>query len=179
VHDRAAMAGQEAGNAHSAGMLPQEGTPYALTMEPMVSPLGIPCTTPPWGQMTAIDLAARTVAWQRPLGTSEDIAPMGIAVPGIFNLGGPVTTGGGVTLIAATLDDYLRAFDTRTGQELWRGRLPAGGQATPMTFVSPRSGRQFVVIAAGGHGFLGSTPGDYLMAFALPDGPARDVPTAR
>ncbi|MAF28498.1 MAG: quinoprotein glucose dehydrogenase [Croceicoccus sp.] len=179
LHDRAAMAGQEAGNAHTAGMLPQEGTPYALTMEPMVSPLGIPCTTPPWGQLTAIDLADRTVAWQRPLGTSEDIAPMGIAVPGIFNLGGPVTTGGGVTLIAATLDDYLRAFDTRTGQELWRGRLPAGGQATPMTFVSPRSGRQFVVIAAGGHGFLGSTPGDYLMAFALPDGAAQDAPTSR
>ena len=72
--------------------------------------------------------------------------------------------------IAATLDDYLRAFDVRSGKELWKGRLPAGGQATPMTYTSPKSGKQYVVIAAGGHGFLGTTPGDYLVAFALDKG---------
>lgn len=173
LHGRAAMAGQAAGNAHTAGMLPQEGTDYALTMEPMLSVLGIPCTTPPWGQLTAIDLDTRQTAWQVPLGSSEDVAPLGIAVPGIFSIGGPITTAGGVTFIAGTLDDYLRAFDTATGQELWRGRLPAGGQATPMAYVSPTSGRQFVVVAAGGHGFLGSTPGDYVVAYALGEGDAR------
>ncbi len=170
LHRRADMGGQETGNSHTAGMLPQLGTDYALTMEPMVSVLGVPCTTPPWGHLTAIDLGARETAWQIPLGTSEDVAPLGIAVPGIFSIGGPITTAGGVTFIAATLDDYLRAFDTATGRELWRGRLPAGGQATPMAYVSPTSGRQFVVVAAGGHGFLGSTPGDYLVAYALADG---------
>lgn len=170
LHRRADMAGGEAGNAHTSGMLPQLGTDYALTMEPMMSVLGIPCTTPPWGHLTAIDIGTREVAWQVPLGTSKDIAPLGIAVPGIFSIGGPITTAGGVTFIAATLDDYLRAFDTATGRELWRGRLPAGGQATPMAYVSPASGRQFVVVAAGGHGFLGSTPGDYVVAYALGEG---------
>ncbi|ARU17923.1 PQQ-binding-like beta-propeller repeat protein [Croceicoccus marinus] len=175
LHKRDEMAGQEAGNAHTSGMLPQLGTDYALTMEPMVSVLGIPCTTPPWGHLTAIDIGRREVAWQVPLGTSEDIAPLGIAVPGIFSIGGPITTAGGVTFIAATLDDYLRAFDTGTGRELWRGRLPAGGQATPMAYVSPASGRQFVVVAAGGHGFLGSTPGDYVVAYALARGEGEEA----
>lgn len=156
-------------NAHVAGYLPQDGTPYGVTLLPMLSPLGLPCHAPPWGHLTAIDLQNRSVAWQRPLGTSRDIAPLGISVPGIFNIGGSVTTATGVTFIGATLDDYLRAFDTQSGRELWRQRLPAGGQATPMTYVSPRTGKQYVVIAAGGHGFLGSTPGDYLVAFALPE----------
>ena len=155
-------------NAHGAGQLAQEGTPYTLSMTPMVSPLGIPCPAPPWGHLTAIDLNKRETAWQRPLGTSADIAPFGIAVPGVFSIGGSTSTAGGVTFIGATLDDYLRAFDTKTGHELWRGRLPAGGQATPMTYVSGKTGKQYVVIAAGGHGFLGSTLGDYVVAFALP-----------
>lgn len=159
-----------AGNSHTAGYLPQTGTPYGVSLLPMLSPLGIPCEAPPWGHLTAIDLKARKVLWQRPLGTTRDSAPLGIPVPGVFNIGGSVTTQSGLTFIAATLDDYLRAFDVGSGKELWRGRLPAGGQATPMTYTSSKTGRQYVVIAAGGHGFLGSTPGDYVVAFALDEG---------
>jgi quinoprotein glucose dehydrogenase len=167
-------AGAAAANSHMAGMLAQEGTPYALTTFPMLSMLGIPCHGPPWGHLTAIDLKTRRILWQRPLGTGEDSSVMGfkpgIKVPGIFNIGGSVATRSGVVFIAGTLDNYLRAFDVRSGKELWKGRLPAGGQATPMTYTSPKTGRQYVVIAAGGHGFLGTTPGDYVVAFALDKG---------
>ncbi len=145
----------------------QRGTPYGASPRIMLSPLGIPCNAPPWGQLTAIDLATRTVKWQRPLGTSRDSAPLGIAVPGAPNIGGKVVTAGGLVFIGAAIDNYLRAFDLKTGAEVWRARLPAGGQAAPMTYVS-RSGRQFVVIAAGGHKMLGTSPGDYLIAYALP-----------
>ncbi len=160
-----------AANSHVAGYLPEKGTPYGVTLNAMVSPLGIPCHAPPWGFLTAVDLNTRKIVWQRPLGTGEDSKVLGfrpgIRVPGIFNIGGSVSTKSGVVFIAATLDNYLRAFDVRSGRELWKGRLPAGGQATPMTYTSPKTGRQYVVIAAGGHGFLGTTPGDYVVAFAL------------
>jgi quinoprotein glucose dehydrogenase len=82
-------------------------------------------------------------------------------------MGGPIVTDGGVVFIGAAMDNYLRAFDVETGRELWKGRLPAGGQATPMTYDA--NGRQFVVIAAGGHGKLGTKRGDYVVAFALPE----------
>jgi len=147
---------------------PQEGTPYAAIPVPMLSPLGIPCNAPPWGKLTAIDLKTRTIKWQRPFGTSRDKAPLRIAVPGAPNIAGSVATGGGVLFIGAAVDDYLRAYDTRTGAELWRARLPAGGQAAPISYVSGRTGRQYVVIAAGGHQLLGTTLGDYVVAYALP-----------
>ena len=152
---------------HHGGIMPQEGTPYAVQFGPFFSPLGLPCSAPPWGQMAAVDLKARKLVWQVPLGTTRDHAPLGISVPGVFNLGGSVATRGGVTFIAATIDNYLRAFDTTTGRELWKGRLPAGGQANPMTYMGS-DGRQYVVIAAGGHGFMDTTPGDYVVAYALP-----------
>jgi glucose dehydrogenase len=82
-------------------------------------------------------------------------------------MGGPIVTDGGIIFIGATMDDYLRAFDSSNGKELWKGRLPAGGQATPMTYFLEESGKQYVVIAAGGHPKLGTTMGDYLVAFAL------------
>ena len=108
------------------------------------------------------------------MGTTRDAAPLGIALPtGVFNLGGTVTTRGGVTFVGATVDNYLRAFDTETGRELWEGRLPAGGQANPISYVSGKSGRQFVVIAAGGHPTLRTQLGDYIVAFALPKQPGR------
>jgi len=152
------------------GFSPQLGTPYAANPVAMLSPLGIPCNAPPWGKLTAIDLASRTIKWQRPFGTSKDMAPLGIAVPGAPNIAGSVATGGGVLFIGAAVDDYLRAFDTSTGRELWRARLPAGGQAAPISYVSNRTGRQYVVIAAGGHQMLGTTLGDFLVAYALPNG---------
>jgi quinoprotein glucose dehydrogenase len=88
---------------------------------------------------------------------------------GVFNLGGSIVTEGGVIFIAATVDNYLRAFDLRTGRELWRGRLPAGGQATPMTYTPDATGRQYVVISAGGHQALTTDSGDYIIAYALPE----------
>jgi len=153
-----------------AGYSPQLGTPYAANPVPMLSPFGIPCNAPPWGKLTAIDLAGRKKNWERPLGTSKDMAPLGIAVPGAPNIAGSVATSGGVLFIGATLDDYIRGFDMATGRELWRARLPAGGQAGPISYVSERTGRQYVVIVAGGHQMLGSTLGDYVVAYALPAG---------
>jgi quinoprotein glucose dehydrogenase/quinate dehydrogenase (quinone) len=147
---------------------PQRGTPWAANPKVMLSPLGIPCNAPPWGKLTAIDLASRSIAWQRPLGTTRDHAPLGIAVPGAPNIAGSVATAGGLLFIGATIDNYIRAFDTRTGAELWRARLPAGGQAAPISYVSEKSGRQYIVIAAGGHMMLGTELGDYLIAYALP-----------
>ena len=149
---------------------PQRGTPFAANPIDMLSPLGIPCNAPPWGRLTAIDLATRKIKWQHPFGTARDKAPLGIAVPGAPNIGGSVATGGGLLFIGAAIDDYIRAFDTRTGKEVWRARLPAGGQAAPMSYVSDKTGRQYVVIAAGGHSVLGTSIGDHVIAYALPKG---------
>jgi quinoprotein glucose dehydrogenase/quinate dehydrogenase (quinone) len=146
---------------------PQKGTPYGANVAMMLSPLGIPCNAPPWGKLTAIDLASRKIAWQVPFGTTADSAPLGIAVPGAPNIAGSVVTAGGVLFIGASIDDYLRAFDVRTGKELWRGRLPAGGQAAPISYVG-KDGRQYVVIAAGGHQMLKTKMGEHLVAYALP-----------
>lgn len=155
-------------DSHAPGYLPQIGTNYGVSLLPMLSPLGIPCHAPPWGRISAVDLQTGKLAWSRTLGTTADTAPLGIAMPGAFNLGGTVNTARGVTFIGATLDNYLRAFDTASGRELWRGRLPAGGQATPMTYVSRKTGRQYVVIAAGGHMYMQTSPGDHVVAFSLP-----------
>lgn len=154
----------------AAAISPQIGTPYAVrTARPFLSPLGVPCNAPPWGRLSVVDLKARKLVWQRPLGTSRDHAPFGIAVPGAFAQGGAVVTGGGVIFIGAALDNYLRAFDIASGEELWKGRLPAGGQATPMSYVSAKNGKQYVVIAAGGHQYMQTTLGDYVIAYTLPD----------
>ena len=147
------------------------GTPYAMRRTMLSSPLGAPCTAPPWGWLSAIDMRNGTIAWQRSVGSIQDITPaivpnLELGVPG---LGGPIVTAGGVIFMAATQDDYLRAFDLQNGKTLWEGRLPAGGQATPMTYHLAKTGKQYVVIAAGGHARLGTTPGDYLVAYALPD----------
>jgi quinoprotein glucose dehydrogenase len=123
--------------------------------------------------MNAIDLTTGRMLWRTPIGTAQDNGPKGIPfmLPlrmGVPNIGGSIVTGGGLIFNGSTLDRYLRAYDLRTGKELWRSRLPAGGQATPMTYISPASGRQFVVICAGGHQGLQTAVGDYVLAFALP-----------
>lgn len=147
---------------------PQHGTPYGMSREVIHSPLGLPCNPPPWGELVAVDLAKGSIRWRVPLGTTADMAKNpAIAIAGTPNLGGPIVTAGGLTFIASAMDNYLRAFDTQTGTELWKGRLPAGGQAMPMTYLG-RNGKQFVVIAAGGHGKLGTTPGDSVIAYSLP-----------
>jgi quinoprotein glucose dehydrogenase len=137
------------------------GTPYATLREVLLSPLGIPCNPPPWGVLSAIDLQAGTIRWQVPLGSR-----MFGLVRGLPNEGGPIVTAGGLVFIAAAMDGRLRAFDVETGRELWSTSLPAGGQATPMTYVA--GGRQYVVIAAGGHARLGTRLGDAVLAYALP-----------
>jgi quinoprotein glucose dehydrogenase len=157
---------------HAKGLNQQSGTPYGVYVLPFLSPLGVPCSAPPWGNLTAIDIGKQQVLWQRPLGTSADHAPLGIAVPGIFNTGGTTVTKTGLAFIGATMDHYLRAFSVASGKELWRARLPAAANATPATYTTPK-GRQIVVIAAGGHEVLGSPSSDYVMAYALPDSGAR------
>jgi quinoprotein glucose dehydrogenase len=151
------------------GFEPAAGTPYGLERMPLLSPLGAPCNPPPWGTILGIDLASGERLWESTLGTTRDIAPWPFWFStGAPNQGGPVLTGSGLAFIAATSDNYLRAFDTETGEELWKGRLPAGGQATPMTYRLRPDGRQYVVIAAGGHGIMQTKVGDAVVAFALP-----------
>ncbi len=147
---------------------PSEGTPYCdRRWLGFVSPLGAPCTPPPWGTLAGIDLVTGEVQWQVPLGTSRDMAPFPFwYIKGSPNIGGPVTTASGLTFIAATTDRYLRAFATETGDELWKGRLPTTAHGLPITYQLS-DGEQYVVVAAGGHAALGTPPGDHLIAFKL------------
>ncbi|MCX2979617.1 pyrroloquinoline quinone-dependent dehydrogenase [Halieaceae bacterium IMCC14734] len=151
----------------------QSGTPYGMWRKMLVSPLGLPCSPPPWGKLVAIDLDAGEILWDVPLGTVRDLVPAPVPWKlGVPNLGGPLLTQSGLVFIGAAMDDYIRAFDIRSGAELWKARLPAGGQATPMSYaVTDAQGRQrqFIVIAAGGHGTAGTRLGDSLVAYALPD----------
>ena len=154
------------------GAVPLKGTPYAVNKNRFLSPLGIPCQAPPFGTMTAIDLKTRQIAWQVPVGTVRDTGPMGIKMGlpmpvGMPTLGGSLSTQGGLLFFAGTQDYYLRAFDTSTGREAWKARLPIGSQGGPISYVSPHTGRQYVVISAGG---ARQSPdrGDDVIAFSLP-----------
>jgi len=149
---------------------PQDGVRYGMRRDVLLSPLGLPCNQPPFATILAIDLASGEVRWRERLGTLRDLAPVPIPWKlGAPSVGGPLVTAGGLVFIGAAADDYLRAFDVASGEELWLGRLPAGGQATPMTYRVREGGRQFVVIAAGGHGRGRTTLGDHVVAFALPE----------
>jgi quinoprotein glucose dehydrogenase len=149
----------------------QAGTPYAMRREPLVSPWGMPCTAPPWGTLVSVDVRRNRIAWQVPLGSTEVMGPWFAPTRefGTPNMGGPIATAGDLVFVGAAMDSYLRAFDAESGRELWKHKLPAGGQATPMTYRAGRKHRQFVVIAAGGHGALKTPRGDYVVAFALPE----------
>ena len=163
----------EAGRATDlVGMNPQEGTPYMAVRDVFISPFKTPCVPPPWGSLVAVDLNSGEKLWERPLGNLNGLAPPVIGdwlEWGTPNSGGALQTAGGLVFIAATLDKYFRAFDADSGAELWRYELPFAGHATPMTYRAKPGGKQYVVIAAGGHGALGSETGDALIAFALPD----------
>jgi quinoprotein glucose dehydrogenase len=139
----------------------QDPAMYGMYRTFMFAPGKTPCNAPPWGTTAAVDLFSGKIAWDVPLGTM---------VPGkqtgSLNLGGPMMTAGGVVFTSATIEPRLHAFDSDSGKELWNYELPAGGQATPMTYTV--HGKQYLVIAAGGHGKLGSKQGDYVIAFTLP-----------
>jgi quinoprotein glucose dehydrogenase len=153
---------------HEGEFAPMHGTPYAMWREFLLSPSRLPCSPPPWGTLTAIDLATGAVKWEVPLGEFP-WAPKGshLEHDGTINLGGSVVTAGGLVFIGATLDPHFRAFDAETGKLLWTADLPMAATATPMTFRAP-NGKQYVVIAAGGHARTGLPIGDYLIAYALP-----------
>ena len=145
----------------------QTGTPYAMYREHLRGPSGAPCNPPPWGVLTAVDLATGQVRWEVPLGTISQLALFPESKNwGSLNFGGSTVTAGGLVFIAAAMDTYLRAFDVETGKEIWKTPLPASSQATPMTYEI--AGKQYLVICAGGHGKLGTKVGDYVVAFALP-----------
>jgi quinoprotein glucose dehydrogenase len=160
---RAAAEGLQPPPGHDFGR--QLGAPFAMTRALAASPLGMPCNKPPWGMMVAVDLKAGKILWQSSVGTVEDRAPLGMA----FNWGTPLVSGlvitaGGLAFTGA-MDAYLRAFDARSGEELWQGRLPVPGVANPMSYLW--KGEQYVAIAAGGHSESGTSIGDSVVAFRL------------
>ncbi|MCS5637337.1 MAG: pyrroloquinoline quinone-dependent dehydrogenase [Myxococcota bacterium] len=149
-------------------LYPMAGTPYGLKRISLLSNFGAPCVRPPWGSLTAVDLVSGRVAWSVPLGTTRDQAPFPLWLElGTPNAGGSLATASGLVFIGATTDRYLRAFASASGEEVWSARLPYTANATPITYRLGSRGRQFVVVAAGGHGW--SESGDALIAYALPD----------
>lgn len=148
----------------------QAGAPFGMFRTFLRGKAGSPCCPPPWGMLTAVDLAEGKIRWQVPLGTLNELMGGKLELPpGCPSLGGPIVTAGGLVFIAGTLDPYFRAFDVETGKELWKFRLPASGAAVPMTYVTRAGGEQFVVIAAGGHAKVTEEPqSDAVIAFALP-----------
>ena len=160
------------GGAEGAGD-PQWGAPYAIHVNPgwRLPLTGLLCKQPPYGGIRAIDLRTGRTIWDRPLGSARRNGPFGIPsmLPftiGTPNNGGAVITASGLVFIAATTDELIRAIDLRTGETLWEDTLPAGGQATPMTYDV--NGRQYIVIMAAGHHFMETRIGDALVAYALP-----------
>jgi quinoprotein glucose dehydrogenase len=145
----------------------EAGIPFTHTgYNRFLDPEGYPAVKPPWGTLNAIDLNSGSITWTVPLGEVPELTRRGIPQTGTENYGGPVVTAGGLLFIAATKDEKFRAFDKKTGKVLWETKLPAGGYATPCTFMV--NGKQYVVIAAGG-GKMGTLSGDAYIAFGLPD----------
>lgn len=151
---------------HDQEVSPQEGAPFGMKRELLMSSLGLPCTPPPWGVLAAVDLLSGQIIWRKTIGTTEDLSSAPALKLGTPTFGGPAVTAGGLVFIGATMDHYLRAFDVSNGRELWQGRLPAPGMATPMSYVW--NGRQYVVIYAGGNARSGTALSDHLIAYALP-----------
>jgi quinoprotein glucose dehydrogenase len=143
------------------------GTPYFMARRIFLSMFDLPCTKPPWGKLVAVDLKARSILWEVPLGTIADLAPA--IVPnfewGVPGMGGPLVTASGLIVIGAAAESLLRIFDTATGQMLWSHELPMPAMATPASYEV--NGNQYIVVAAGGHSLFGVGPGDYAVAFRL------------
>jgi quinoprotein glucose dehydrogenase len=149
----------------------QTGAPYGMARRFLQSASGLPCSAPPWGVLTAVDMNEGKIRWQVALGSMQDFggAHAQQIPPGSISLGGPIVTAGGIVFIAGTTDSYIRGFDVETGKELWKAQLPAGANATPMTYQLRSDGKQYLVIAAGGHPKITEEKlGDALVAFTLP-----------
>jgi len=143
-----------------------QGSPYIVKVEPLLSPLGVPCSSPPWAVLSAVDLVNKKIVWEAPLGSIEKLAPVPIPWElGTPGAGGPLVTAGGLVFIGYTLDDKFRAFDLHTGKVLWQADLPAAGTGVPVTYEV--NGEQYVVIPAGGHSMYGSTMGDSVVAYKV------------
>jgi quinoprotein glucose dehydrogenase len=147
----------------------QNGAPYGLFRNFLQAPSDLPCCPPPWGLLEAVDLTDGTIRWRVPLGSMQDFGGSHPGIPaGSISLGGPIVTAAGLVFIAGTVDPFIRAFDIETGREIWKAPLPASGAATPMTYMAKAGGRQFLVIASGGHSHVSEEPqSDALVAFAL------------
>ncbi|MFK4000411.1 membrane-bound PQQ-dependent dehydrogenase, glucose/quinate/shikimate family [Psychrobacter namhaensis] len=151
------------------GVNANKGADYAVEMGPFLSPLGVPCQQPPWGTIAGANLATGEIAYQRKNGTVQDLSPIPLKLElGVPGIGGPIITQGGVAFLSAATENNFRAYDLKNGDVLWNVRIPAGGQATPMTYLNSK-GEQMVVLVAGGHGSVGTTIGDYVMAYKLAD----------
>lgn len=149
------------------GLNENKGADYAVEMTPFMSPIGVPCQVPPWGTVAAADLRTGTIAYQYRNGTIQDLSPIPLPVRiGVPGIGGPMLTATGVAFLSAATDDNFRAYDLATGKVLWNVRIPAGGQATPMTYLDSQ-GEQVVLLVAGGHGSTGTKAGDYVLAYKL------------
>jgi quinoprotein glucose dehydrogenase len=150
----------------------QTGAPYGLYRRFLQSPSDLPCSAPPWGMLTAVDMTQGKIRWQIPLGSMQDFGgAREQKIPaGSVSLGGPIITAGGIVFIAGTTDSFIRGFDVETGKELWKAQLPASGNSTPMTYLLDRRGKQYIAVAAGGHPKITEESlGDALVAFTLPD----------
>ncbi|QIB34573.1 membrane-bound PQQ-dependent dehydrogenase, glucose/quinate/shikimate family [Ancylobacter pratisalsi] len=145
------------------------GAPYASEMGAFLSPIGLPCQAPPWGYIAGVNLTNGKTVYKHINGTVRDLSPIPLPFKmGVPGIGGPIITKGGVAFLSGTLDYYVRGYDLKTGAQLWQARLPAGGQATPSTYLGA-DGRQYLIVVAGGHGSTGTEAGDSIIAYALPN----------
>jgi len=154
-------------NAGEQGLNSNVGADYGVKMHPFLSPVGVPCQNPPWGTVAGVDLRSGKIAYQYRNGTIRDLSPVPLPIRvGVPGIGGPLMTAGGVAFLGAAVDNNFRAYDVASGKVLWDVRIPAGGQATPMSYLNSQ-GEQMVVLVAGGHGSIGTKAGDYVVAYKL------------
>jgi len=143
---------------------PQKGSPFGMMRRILLSPKRLPCVAPPWSTLVALDMKTGGIRWNVPLG---QLGPKPPPAWGSISLGGPIMTASGLIFVAGTVDKAVRAFDTETGKELWKGELPTSARSTPMTYQGA-DGKQYLVVCAGGHGVKDIAPlGDYVVAFSL------------
>ncbi|WP_317929752.1 pyrroloquinoline quinone-dependent dehydrogenase [Halioxenophilus sp. WMMB6] len=165
--DKVAMASEQAIETVGEMSFDVQGAYFLPKVAPLLSPLGAPCSEPPWAALTAVDLVAKKIIWEVPLGSIEKMAHVPFSwYLGTPGAGGALITAGGVAFIGYTLDDTFRAFDMSSGEILWEADLPAAGTAVPVTYAV--NGEQYVVIPAGGHSMYASTLGDSVVAYKLP-----------